>query len=71
MPPASLATEERRVNRACRVCHCQDPVEGTGFPAPLAPPGPLGSRATQMESWNASLGRQGTRVLPEFQGSRG
>lgn len=25
----------------------------------------------QMDSWNASLGHQGTRVLPEFQGSRG
>lgn len=59
------------MNRACRVCRCQDPAEGTGFPAPPGPPGPLGSRATQMDSWNASLGHQGTRVLPEFQGSRG
>lgn len=25
----------------------------------------------QMESWNASLGRQGNRAPPEFQGSQG
>lgn len=42
-----------------------------GSRAPLGLPGPLDSQATQMESWNASLGRQGNRAPPEFQGSQG
>lgn len=50
---------------------CQDRVEGMGSRAPLGLPGPPDSRATRTELWNVSLGRQGIRVPPEFQGSRG
>lgn len=59
------------MNRAFRAHLCQDQADGMGSRAPLGLPGPLDSRATQMESWNASLGRQGSRVPPEFQGSQG
>ena len=54
------------MNRACRACRCQDPVEGTGFPAPLAPPGPLGSRVTQVSTLWACPVQDGCR-----QGSAG
>lgn len=70
VPPASPVKEERKATRACQACPCPDQVEGMGYRAPLGPPAPLGSQATQMELWNASPGRQVTRVLPEVRGSR-
>lgn len=68
---ASLVKEARKVTKGFQAHLCQDQVEGMGSLAPLGLLGPLDSRATQMELWNASLDRQGIRVPPESRGSQG
>lgn len=54
---ATLVNEERKVTKAIQGRLCQDQVEEMDSRALLDPLDLLGSRATQMELWNASLDR--------------